>query len=164
MPDETPPAEHTTDPAPPAASAEELEAQVQKLVAEVARLNHPGTYPSGLVVRENTPEQGGGFSAYFEKAGTPEHPETVEFSYVGTGESAPEAVQSLCEGFADCIRARDGRMAAMEEALQLHETVSRETPVSSAVDPSASPIEFDKQVEAARAEHVRLLGRRPGQR
>ena len=118
-------------------------------------------FPSGLCVRDNTPEEGSGFSAYFEKAGTDVSPATVEFSYSGTGATGAEAVQALCEGLADCLRARDSRLDDLEASLEKAQgrQLSR-----GMVDPAAPAHEFDKQVEEAREEHVRLQARRPGQR
>ena len=122
-------------------------------------------FPSGLCVRENLPEQGGGFSAYFEKAGTDVSPATVEFSYSGTGDTAAEAVQALCEGLADCLRARDRHIKEIEEAsASMEAREARRAFSNGMVDPAAPAHEFDKQVEEAREEHVRLQARRPGQR
>ena len=163
MPDETAPAaepsndEVTKVAPPPTEPAVEPEPAPPKSYLE-------STFPSGLCVRENSPEQGSGFSAYFQKAAVDaEHPATIEFWYCGTGPTAEAAVQSLCEGLADCLRARDGRMAAMERELDALDQGGKATG-GGMVDPSAPAADFDRQVEAAREEHVRLQARRPGQR
>jgi hypothetical protein len=164
---ENDPFAETTEPAPPETitppevdpRVAELEAKLSEALTEVARLNHPGTYGTGLVVRANEPEQGGGFSAYFEKPATGDHPATLEFSACGMGDSAPAAVQSLCELFAECLRARDERLADFDERTPApRSSVPREPGVPDSrlfgIDPSSSPAEFDRQVEVARAAHA----------
>ena len=143
-----------------------LEERVAKLTAdnaylEAAAIARP-TMHTGLVVRANTVDQGHGFSAFFEKPASGETPASVEFSYCGTGTFQVQAVTSLCEGLADCLRARDKRLDALETAHDDFAMPDREKPRSlgMVVDPAAPPGDFDKQIEAVRSRHIELMAQR----